>query len=149
MDIRIAGRQSNPYKPSKTDFELWFKKLNQEIFNNKIKKFRKVEFRKCRYMWAESQSVQLWSNHTPKRIIYYIDLVMKDSYPSKKRFIEVLAHEMVHAAQYFEYGEMTHGKTFWEWKDILNKFGIKLSDSIGSYSVSGDYGNKILPNFVA
>jgi hypothetical protein len=144
-DIRQTSRRSNPFKPTKKEFWIWFKKLNNEIFEGKIKKFRKVTFKKCRYMWAESQSVQLWSNHTPKRPIYYIDLIMKDSYPSKKQFIEILAHELIHAYQYQHHDEMTHGQTFWEWKEVLAKHDINLTEYTGSYSVSGEYGNKTLP----
>lgn len=99
-------------------------------------------------MWAQSSSVQLWSNHVPKKPLYYVDLTIKDSYPNEKRFVEIVAHEMVHAYQYQFYDEMTHGQTFWEWKEMLAAHDINLCDSYGpALSKSGTTGRKTLPNF--
>ncbi len=98
-------------------------------------------------MWAESSSVELWSNHNPKRRIYYVDLTMKDSYPNEKIFVEILCHEMIHAYQYEKHDEMTHGQTFWEWKDKLAEHDITLSEHIGAISKSGKNGQKTLENF--
>lgn len=137
IEARQSSKRSNPFRPTKKQFWFWFSKINKEIFDSKVKKFRKVTFQKCRFMWAQSSSVQLWSNHNPKRYLYYVDLIMKDSYPSKRLFVEVLAHEMIHAYQYQFHDEMTHGKTFWEWEEKFRKHNLTLSEHIGVISKSG------------
>lgn len=144
-EIRQLSRQSNPYHPTKKELWEWFRKINKEVFNGKIKKFRKVKFLKSRYMWAMSRGVNVPSK---RGYCYHVDLYMKDSYPSKKKFIEVLAHEMVHAYQYlYEVNSMTHGNTFWAWKEPLAHFNITLSDTIGAVSASGVNGRKTLQHY--
>lgn len=147
-DIRVASRQSNPFKPTKKEFIEWFNKLNKEVFNGQLNHFRTVTFKKCRYQWAESSGVEIMTKHNPPRISYRVDLIIKNSYPSKKRFIEVIAHEMVHLYQYQFEHVMTHGKTFFEWKEKLSNFGINLSENIGAISVSGKYGRKTIANYI-
>ena len=46
-------------------------------------------------------------------------------YRSKKMFVEVLAHEMVHHYQALHNEPVGHGPSFYRWRDKLNKKGLQ------------------------
>jgi hypothetical protein len=59
-------------------------------------------------------------------------LSITNSFPNKRIFIDVLAHEMVHLYQFlhasppFSYRSVSHGKSFHAWKNTFEKYGLKL-----------------------
>ena len=53
-------------------------------------------------------------------------IVMNTKFKSKRQFIEVHAHEMVHQYQVEFQNRIDHGKTFWAWKDKFADYNIKL-----------------------
>jgi len=53
-------------------------------------------------------------------------LNMNKRYKSKKFFVEVLAHEMVHHYQFMNDEPMGHGPSFEKWSDKFSKKGLKL-----------------------
>lgn len=54
-------------------------------------------------------------------------LVMNDIFPSKNLFLNVLAHEMIHACQYQQGQIVNHGKAFWEWRKKFRYNGLSLA----------------------
>ena len=93
----------------------WWNLLNNALFDGKLQPPHKIVVKNFRdaYGWclpmARKGKVQLGINSE------FID---------RKTFITILVHEMIHQWQWTEIGEMTHGKSFWEWqgpvKRILN-----------------------------
>lgn len=149
-EMRQVIRDKEPYRATRKELDIWFKKLNQEVFSNKLKNFRKIKFTEMRTCWAITNGVVVWSKHsTKKKQILHTDLVLRRTFPNKKTFIEVVAHEMVHHYQWC-FGDRTdvHGKTFLEWKEPLEKHHIKLRDRIGIVSKSGENGRKTLRTYV-
>jgi SprT-like family len=53
-------------------------------------------------------------------------IIVNNSFRSKRHFIEVLAHEMVHQYQVEFLNRIDHGKTFWAWKEKFEKYNLKL-----------------------
>jgi hypothetical protein len=53
-------------------------------------------------------------------------IVLNTSFPSRKFFVEVLAHEMIHQYQCEHLNRMDHGRTFWEWKPKFERYNLKL-----------------------
>ncbi len=130
VEVRKLSRAKEPFKPTKKKLWYWFNKINAEVFEGKLKKFRKVQFLKCRTMWAISYGVQIWSK-TKKKQYLHTDLIIKDSFRTEKQFVDVLAHEMVHHWQWsHSEAGMTHGQTFWMWKEALEKHNIILTENI-------------------
>lgn len=109
------------YKPTIKDCEKWFIVLNKEIFDNKLKFFRKIEIRRRHGCWGE-----ITANET--KINRFSTLSLNNSFKSKKHFIEVLGHEMVHHHQWTVLNDnLTHGESFMEWKSKFSKFGMSLT----------------------
>lgn len=53
---------------------------------------------------------------------------LERNWPNYKKFITVIAHEMVHQWEWDTLGVMTHGKTsFFIWKEPLKQHGIILN----------------------
>jgi hypothetical protein len=58
-------------------------------------------------------------------------IVMCKSYPSKRLFVEVLAHEMIHHWQYLNLGwcKVDHADEFLDWcKHAKKTFGLRISE---------------------
>jgi hypothetical protein len=103
--------------------DFWFSVINDEVFGNKLKPVT-MEVRRLRGVWG-----------------YYEDdkflLVMTDTFPSKNLFLNVLAHEMVHAYQHQQGNVPNHNKTFWDWRKRFARNGLSLAISYdGERSIS-------------
>lgn len=107
------------FRPTVDDMQLWFNVLNKTIFGNKLKPFDKMSISKPRKAHA--------------LFLYYPgekekgnELKMSMVFESKKLFVEILAHEMVHLFQY-QYNEpLGHGPSFWVWRDNFKLKGLTL-----------------------
>jgi len=108
------------YVPTEDEVLRWFKIINREIFNNDLPQFRKIEIRRRRGCWGECIGAL---NETKDRCS---DLSLNHHQKSKKHFIEVLIHEMVHHYQWIYESTMSHGESFFSWKPKLKKFKVKL-----------------------
>lgn len=56
---------------------------------------------------------------------------LNDTFPSRRMFIEVLAHEMVHQYQCEYLNRMDHGRTFWEWEQVFSRYNLDLFKTRG------------------
>lgn len=108
------------------DYDRWFNILNQEIFNLRLRKFDSVDIRRRRNTWA--YVIHFYKDDTINNTIetISIDLHLYDKYPSFKRFVEILGHEMVHAWQIQNGHIIKHNESFWGWKDKFQKKGLNL-----------------------
>ena len=108
------------YETTIEDCQKWFNILNRELFENTLPQIKEIDIRWRRgaYAWYDYDE-KLPGNGISK-------LLMNKRYKSKKFFIEVLAHEMVHHYQYINNEDMGHGSSFVKWRDKFNKKGLNL-----------------------
>lgn len=58
-------------------------------------------------------------------------IALNNTFKSKRHFIEVLAHEMVHQYQIENLNRIDHGRSFWAWRDKFEQYNLKLRISYG------------------
>lgn len=110
--------QDNSFRPTISDCREIFKAINRNVFNGELTmpSFRLVNSQDS---WGECVGdLNDSSSCTIK---------MNKSFPSKRLFVYTLAHEMVHQWEWLVYDHMTHGKTFFVWRNELKKYGIVLT----------------------
>jgi predicted SprT family Zn-dependent metalloprotease len=110
------------YETTIEDCQEWFKVLNRELFENNLPQINEIDIRWRRGAYAYYDYDERRSNGTCK-------LLMSKRYKSKKFFIEILAHEMVHHYQYINNEGIGHGSSFLKWRDKFNKKGLNLARS--------------------
>ena len=107
------------FSASIKDVEEWFVILNEQIFGNKLDPFGAIVVRKDFEFHA---LFHYWPKHHNQP--HYLEI--SKTFDSKKLFVEILAHEMIHLFQY-QYNEpLGHGASFWMWRDNLNLKGLTL-----------------------
>ena len=106
------------FRPTIQDCREVFNQINRQVFYGELKmpNFRLVY---SKAFWGECTG-NLEDN--TKCLIK-----MNKSFLSRRLFINTLAHEMVHQWEWLHYENMTHGKTFFIWRDMLSTFNITLS----------------------
>ena len=111
------------YETTIEDCQKWFNILNRELFNSSLSNIGEIDIRWRRgaYAWYDYDEAKP-GNGSSK-------LLMNKRYKSKKFFVEVLAHEMVHHYQYINNEEMGHGSSFLKWRDTFNKKGLNLVEA--------------------
>jgi len=139
--------------PTKGEIQTWFDNINTHVFHGRIyATFGRVEIRRRHGVWAEYsgwidprrnaksrckilQELPAFRKRPrilERKVTICGLLSITDNFPSKKIFIEVLAHEMVHLYQFlyatppFSYRSVSHGKTFHAWKPTFEKHGLRL-----------------------
>lgn len=113
------------YETTIGDCEKWFRILNNEIFYKQLRPINEIDIRWRRGAWAYYQGI--YDTEDPS--YYYSVLLMNRRYKSKKLFVEVLAHELVHHWQFMCGERPHHGASFMEWTDTFNKKGLRLGVS--------------------
>ena len=112
---------SEKYRPTIKECREWFIILNKEIFEDRLDSFRNMKVSRRHGCWGEVTAEQT-------RTSRFTTLSMNHHFKSKKHFIEVLGHEMIHHYQLTVMNEsMTHGETFFTWKDRFAKLGMSLT----------------------
>ncbi len=98
----------------------WWNLLNQALFDSKLIPPRRIVVRAFRddNGWCEPRSKK-----------GHVNIGINSDLEDRKEFLMILAHEMVHQWQWTEVGEMTHGKTFWQWKGPIKRIlNLRLSE---------------------
>lgn len=109
------------FRPSVEDMSKWFDILNEQIFGNKLEPVKKFQIKHTDELYAYYGYFEKGhKKHGKNRI------VMNKKFSSKKKFVEILAHEMIHhfQAQYDE--PVDHGDTFDAWSDNFKLKGLNL-----------------------
>jgi hypothetical protein len=110
------------FEPCLKDCVKWFNILNREIFNKKLKIIEfDIRERKNNHAYYDYEERELY-----KRDSIFL---MNNRYETKKLFVEILAHEMIHHYQYLYEGRVTHGQTFWSWQSIFNRNNLALKET--------------------
>lgn len=118
----MQSSDNSPYQTTAEDCKTWFNIINREIFEGQLSLPDEIDIRWRRGTYAYYES---WID-TDDPDYQYTKLCMNKRYKSKKFFVEVLAHELVHHYQFLTQRKVTHGDTFIEWVDTFNKKGLRL-----------------------
>jgi predicted SprT family Zn-dependent metalloprotease len=121
--VKIMESDDNaPYHTTTEDCLMWFNVINREVFNNKLSPVDEIDIR-----WRRGAHAYYISTTDTKDPDYsHTKLCMNKRYQSKKFFVEVLAHELVHHYQFLTEGKISHGDTFTDWTETFNKKGLRL-----------------------
>jgi hypothetical protein len=106
------------FRPTLADCIETFKNINCSVFNNELTmpSFRLIYTKnylgECQGVLTDTTCVKIRINK---------------SFVSKRLFINVMAHEMVHQWEWLTNENMTHGPQFFLWRKPLAKYNITLS----------------------
>jgi hypothetical protein len=120
-----SKRADNLYETSYDDCRKWIRILNQEIFSNSLPPIENIDIRWRRKTFAYYSHIRDTEDPDYKAHM----LCMNKRYRSKKFFVEVLAHELVHHYQFYNDQPMGHGPSFKKWSKAFNKKGLKLVEA--------------------
>ena len=116
--------QTDQYQPTKEDIAYWFKLINRTIFYGELTPFSKITIKRINCIWAAvvyDDEIKNW----PLELHFNIKM------PSKRFFIEVLAHEMVHKWQIeINIDSGNHNKHFYSWRQTFSENGLNLTRSV-------------------
>lgn len=118
----MKSDDNTAYHTTVEDCMTWFRIINNEVFNNSLPPLNEIDIRWRRGAYAYYES---WID-TDDPDYRYSKLCMNKRYKSKKFFVEVLAHELVHHYQFINEKRIDHGDTFLCWTDTFNKKGLRL-----------------------
>lgn len=117
--LRSLKNEEGKFRPTVDDMHMWFDILNQSIFGNKLNPFNEMSIgkpRKAHALFLYHPGEKEKGNHLKMCMVF----------ESKKLFVEILAHEMVHLFQH-QYDEpLGHGPSFWVWRDNFKLKGLTL-----------------------
>lgn len=110
------------YKPTVPECWEWFDILNEQIFGGLLDPVDKI-------------FISNHKKHGDVYALYYYNhrkrgepskISMSKSFSSKKVFVEILAHEMIHHFQYCNDEPLGHGPSFMAWRDNFKLKGLNL-----------------------
>lgn len=120
----VEENEQGVYHPTVEDCQEWFDILNEELFDNKLSPVHEIDIRWRRLAYAYYRYV--YDDAKPGK--EKLSLLMNKRYSSKKFFVEILAHELVHHYQFLYHDKrVNHGPTFMRWHKKLKAKGLKLS----------------------
>jgi len=127
----IAEQKTKPYRPTIGQVLFYYRLLNFLVFDNTLTR-PYLEIRRLKCAWG------LCIGHTDLSCEIHIT----DRFYCKQWFLSVLAHEMCHQYQWQVLGEqrlkqgrwplMSHGPSFFLYREKLNALGIPLKIAIPS-----------------
>lgn len=108
------------YETTEEDCRYWFNVINKEVFDNQLTFPDKIDIRWRRGTYA--YHVTSWrKDGTP-----VTKLCMSKKYKSKRFFLCVLSHEMIHHWQALNGHPLGHGPCFLQWEEKFNRKGMVL-----------------------
>lgn len=100
----------------------WWRMLNFAVFKGKLHKPAKIKLVKHREEWAW---IGPYGQHNQ------IELSIHPIFKTKRLFLAVLIHEMVHAWEHQTHNCMGHGKRFYAWQNRVKRHtGLNLTEVI-------------------
>jgi len=133
----IGFQKRLSYRTNKKEVKELYSIINEEIFNNELPP-TKLEVRShCRGYWG----VCIADGFSNKKKRSQCIIRVSDRWYCRQWLINTLAHEMVHQYQWDIYSKerfhqgkdpiMSHGPSFYVFRDQLKEHGIVLKKSIG------------------
>ena len=109
-----------------------YRLINASIFNDKLSMPKIYVKPRLREMWGQCYGADTLYHKGKSRCV----IMLSERWYCKQWLIMALAHEMVHQWQWDIYSKkrmkqglepiMSHGPSFYQWKDKFNKHGIPL-----------------------
>jgi hypothetical protein len=125
------------YEVTQSKVTFWYRILNKVIFEGKLKPFSSITIRNHRKAYAYcSGDFDLFGEP-----FYWLSI--RPKFNSLSQFLEILAHEMVHAYQFLDEGRITHGKSFLIWYDKFKECGLNLTVKVRDKEYEDCLGKKI------
>lgn len=134
----ITNQRKRKYKTSQEEVTEIYDVLNKIIFNDKLIRPELIVKSRCRGYWG----MCFGKNYFPKRGQTNVKIVLSDKWYCKQWLIMTLAHEMCHQYQWDIVGPkrikqnkepiMSHGPSFFKYRDRLKEYGIPLKRSHGT-----------------
>jgi len=112
-------------KPSAPLVRYWWGRVSRELWDGNLPQPTKISIRPDRKHWAW---VAIYNDRPGE-----FDLEMDDYPLVKKRFIEVLTHESVHAHLWVAHGDnrTVHGPAFMQFRHRIKRtYGLKLGKDV-------------------
>jgi len=128
---RLVNSADNPngfFSPTPLQVARSYNILNSCLFDNKLRK-PNIIYRNMRDAWALCEGDVYTGEDRFEHDPVCHRIIINDRFPSRKFFLEVLAHEMIHQYQCEFQNRMDHGQTFWAWKNKLEKHNLRLFKS--------------------
>jgi hypothetical protein len=117
----MRSEEDYVYETCEEDVRHWFGVLNREIFDGALTPIDEVDIR-----WRRKQYAFYEAHYGDYGQVIHSKLALNKKYRSKKFFIEVLGHELIHHYQALYNDPLGHGPSFLAWGERLNKKGIDL-----------------------
>lgn len=128
----ISQQRAKPYRPTVGQARYYFRLLNHLIFQDQLL-VPLITVRRLHGAWGLCQGHDDLS----------CDIHLTDRYYCRQWFLTVLAHEMCHQYQWQILGAdrvkcgrrpiMSHGPTFFLFRDRLRRFRIPLKTAVGTH----------------
>jgi hypothetical protein len=129
----LTEQRKKAYRPSLRKIKAMYRLINEEIFKNKLS-MPEIQLVKRSKYWGLCMGKGRWGRPYPTGSYCIIKITNK--FYSQQWMIATLAHEMVHQYQWDIYSGkrkkqgklpiMSHGPSFYAWRNKLAKFGITL-----------------------
>ena len=117
--LKALKYESTKFKPRIRDIKKWFDILNEQIFGNKLPPFSKIRL-------IKEDGIYAFYCYWHKKKTKESELEMIKKFKTKKLFVEILAHEMIHHYQHLHNEPLGHGPSFTAWKENLKLRGLEL-----------------------
>lgn len=111
------------YKTTLNETRKWCTIINEEIFDGKLPDIDEIDIRQRR----KSYAYYLGITDTNDVNFQQSKLCLDKQYKSKKFFIAILGHEMVHHWQFTVGKPLGHGPSFQKWVNKFKKKGLRLA----------------------
>lgn len=127
-------QKRNCYRPTLSEVRKVYNLINKYVFNGRLTR-PKIILTRCHSYWG-----LCFGNYRQMRPGTYCRIILRNSYPSGQMMVQIIAHEMVHQYQWDIYSTrrlmegkeaiMSHGPSFFAWRDKLAEYDIDLSVSM-------------------
>jgi len=113
--------QRGNHTPEVTDrlVRYWWGLLNIAVFYGKLKKPKILEIHRMRGCWGSAETAS--TKRERKNGIKHVHIQMNETFVTRRMFLDILVHEMVHAWEHQYHTVMGHGKRFFAWKNRIKR----------------------------
>lgn len=113
------------YHPTQKSIKREYTILNKKIFGGVLPPSSDITFE------IAGNRVKAWGFCKFNVIDRTFTIRLNSKFPSRKLFVNILAHEMVHVFEQRMYGRMGHGPKFLEFRETFKENGLDLLGNAG------------------
>lgn len=122
LEKLVSSPTKKPYVTTERACRIWFSILNDELFDGTLSPISEIDIRWRRKVHAFYEC----TTYSDRPDYLYSKLGMNKRYHSKRFFVEILAHEMIHHWQKLNNEPLGHGPSFSMWNDTFARKGLAL-----------------------